>query len=132
MTIYFLPALGYPVLVVVNLGVVVPLALACLVLMVVIPAAAWRGKLNVPLYALLMFALAFIAYPVGRIAGSQSMHGTTLGVVIAIIFFLLVATAGGCFFGILFYRQPVATDEEPTAAGENMSSPVAALDKDRR
>lgn len=131
MTIPFLPPFGFPALVVINFGVIIPLALACLVLMVVIPAAAWRGKLNVPVYALLMFALAFVAYPVGRVAGSQSMHGTTLGVVVAIIFFLIAAAAVGCFFGILFYRQPVVDDPEPSAAGQEMSTPVAVLDEDR-
>jgi hypothetical protein len=90
----------------INLGVVVPLSLSCLVLIVVIPSAAWRGRLSVPVYALMMFASAFVAFGVGRVAGWPSVHGTTLGVVVSFIFFLLVATAAGCFFGIFFYRHP--------------------------
>lgn len=131
MTISVFPSLSVPALLAVNFGVIIPLALSCLVLMVVIPSAAWRGKLNVPVYALLMFVLAIVAYPVGRVAGAQSMHGTTLGIVIAFIFFLVAATAVGCFLGILFYRQPV-DDSEPAAGDQAMSSTVPALDEDRR
>lgn len=110
-----------PALWAVNFGVVVPLSLSCLVLVVVIPAAAWRGKLNVPVYALLLFASAFVAFGIAKLAGAQSIHGTTLGVVISFIFFLLVAAAAGSFFGIFFYRQP--TDD---------SSAVPALDEERQ
>ena len=85
----------FPALWAVNYGVIIPLALSCLVLVVVIPSAAWRGKLNVPVYALMLFASAFVAYGVGKLAGAQSIHGTVLGVVISFIFFLLVATAVG-------------------------------------
>lgn len=121
----------FPALLAVNLGVIVPLALSCLVVVAVIPAAAWRGKLNVPVYALMLFAAAFVAYVIGKIAGAQSVHGTTLGVVISFIFFLLVATAIGSFLGIFFYRQP--TDDSTAGAGEaHVSSPVPAMDKDRR
>lgn len=121
----------FPALWAVNYGVIIPLALSCLVLVVVIPSAAWRGKLNVPVYALMLFASAFVAYGVGKLAGAQSIHGTVLGVVISFIFFLLVATAVGAFFGIFFYRQP--TDDETVVADEqNVSAVLPALDKDQQ
>lgn len=107
MTSFPISAALFPALWALNLGVIVPLSLSCLVLVVVIPAAAWRGKLNVPVYALMLFVSAFVAYGIGKLAGAQSVHGTTLGVVVSFIFFLLVATAAGCFFGIFFYRQPM-------------------------
>ncbi len=122
--------LAFPALLSVNLGVIVPLSLSCLVVVVVIPAAAWRGKLNVPGYALMLFASAFIAYVMGKLAGAQSVQGTALGVVISFIFFLLVATAAGSFFGIFFYHQPM--DEAEQSAGDHeASAAVAAVDKDR-
>jgi uncharacterized BrkB/YihY/UPF0761 family membrane protein len=111
--------------------VVVPLALSCLVVVAVIPSAAWRGKLNVPVYALMLFVAAFVAYGIGKVAGAQSIHGTTLGVVISFIFFLLVATAIGSFLGIFFYRQPTG-DSAAVTAEAGVSSAVPAMDKDRR
>jgi hypothetical protein len=121
----------FPALLAVNLGVIIPLALSCLVLVVVIPSAAWRGRLNVPVYALMLFVAAFVAYGIGKLAGAQSVHGTTLGVVISFIFFLLVATAVGSFLGIFFYRQP--TDDSAAGAAEtNVSSAVPAMDEEHQ
>lgn len=125
-----LSALLFPTLLAVNFGVVVPLSLSCAVLLVVIPAAAWRGKLNVPLYALMMFLSAFVAFGVGRVAGWQSVHGTTLGIVVSFIFFLFVAGAGGCFLGIFFYRHP-SLDSTPESHEPAVSPAVPALDEDR-
>ena len=122
--------LVFPALLSINLGVVVPLSLSCLVVVVVIPAAAWRRKLNVPAYALMLFASAFIAYIMGKLAGAQSVQGTVLGVVISFIFFLLVATAVGSFFGIFFYRQPM--DDATQSTGDQEVPPaVAAMDEDQ-
>lgn len=123
--------LFFPALLAVNLGVIVPLSLSCLVVVAVIPSAAWRGKMSVPFYALILFVSAFVAFGMGKVAGAQSVHGTTLGVVISFIFFLLVATAVGSFMGIFFYRQP--TDDSETAAHQaRVSGPVPAMDKDRQ
>lgn len=117
----------FPALWAVNFGVVVPLALSCLVLVAVIPSAAWRGRLNVPVYALLLFASAFVAFIVSKVAGAEAIHGTTLGIVLSFIFFLLVAAAVGSFFGIFFYRQPT----EDSSGDQDVSSAVPALDEDR-
>lgn len=122
---------SFPALLAVNLGVIIPLSLSCLVVVVVIPSAAWRGRMNVPFYALVLFAAAFVAYGIGKLAGAQSIHGTTLGVVISFIFFLLVATALGSFLGIFFYRQPMI---DPTANPSESGVPptVPVLDEDRQ
>ncbi len=131
MTSFPILAALFPALWALNLGVIVPLSLSCLVLVVVIPAAAWRGKLNVPVYALMLFVSAFVAYGIGKLAGAQSVHGTTLGVVVSFIFFLLVATAVGCFFGIFFYRQP--TEESTSESGsQDVSSAIPVLEDDRQ
>ncbi|HET9177159.1 MAG TPA: hypothetical protein VFQ24_02240 [Terriglobia bacterium] len=127
----FLGFFFLPIVLAVNLGVIIPLALSCLVVLVVIPAAAWRGRMSVPFYALVLFAASFVAYGIGKVAGAQSIHGTALGVVISFIFFLLVAAAVGAFLGIFFYRQPA--DESTTGAADSgVSSPLPALDEDRR
>lgn len=127
----FLGFFFLPIVLAVNLGVIIPLALSCLVVGVVIPAAAWRGRMSVPFYALMLFAASFVAYGIGKLAGAQSVHGTALGIVISFIFFLLVAAAVGSFLGIFFYRQP--TDESAASAPEPaVSAAVPALDEDRR
>lgn len=106
MALAFLWGVLFPALWTINLGVVMPLSISCLVILVVIPSAARRGRFSVPVYALLMFTSAIVAYGTGLLAGARSVRGTTLGIVISFIFFLLVAAAAGCFFGICFYRQP--------------------------
>jgi hypothetical protein len=128
-----LPVLSvFPALLAVNLGVIVPLALSCLVLVAVIPSAAWRGRLSVPAYALILFVASFVAYGIGKLAGAQSVHGTILGVVISFIFFLLVATAFGAFLGIFFYRQPTDASTAGSAAEPQVPSALPAMDDDRR
>ncbi|HUX10169.1 MAG TPA: hypothetical protein VMW51_05965 [Terriglobia bacterium] len=129
MTLPLLSGFPLPALWAINLGVIVPLALSCLVLIAVIPSAAWRGKLNVPVYALIMFAAAFVAFGVGRLAGAPSVRATTLGVIVSFIFFLLVATAVGSFFGMFFYRQPL--DESLNGSNQQTASNIPALDDDR-
>ncbi len=128
LTISLFVILFSPALLAVNVGVIVPLALSCLVVVVVIPSAAWRGKLNVPVYALMLFVAAFVAYGIGRAAGAQSVHGTTLGVVISFIFFLLVATSVGSFVAFFFYRQPTADSTAGTAEARVASALPAMKD----
>ena len=118
-----------PALWALNFGVILPLALSCLVLIAVIPSAAWRGKLNGPAYGLIMFGAAFAAFFIGKLSGAESVHGTILGVVLSFIFFLLVAAAVGCFFGMLIYRQP-SFESESSGSDKNASTSVPALDDD--
>lgn len=86
--------------------VVAPLLLACLSVIVGIPFAAARGKLHIPGYAGLAFLAFAIALLVGRIAGVHGITGTTSGLFLSILFFLLVATAVGSVLALFFYRQP--------------------------
>jgi len=121
-------ALSAGAFVALKTGVVIPLALACLVLIVVLPAAAWRGRLSVPIYALLALAAGAVAFVAGTLAGARSVHGTPFGVVVSIVFFLLVATAVGCFLGILFYHQPPDNNAEPVAEAKSGVTPPSEID----
>ncbi len=109
-------------LVALKTGIVVPLGVSCVVLLALIPSAAARGKLSVPIYALLALASGLLAFIAGHMAGAASIHGTPLGVVVSIIFFLLVASGLGCFLGIIFYRHP---DEEAEASPSAEEAPAA-------
>lgn len=130
MLLPFISASSLPALWVVKIGVLLPLALACIVLVVVIPAAARRGILNVPVYALMLFGTGFLAFITGKLAGAETVRGTTLGVVVSLIFFLLVAAAIGCFFGMFFYRQPQG-ESDPNINGTERAPSLPALDEDR-
>lgn len=121
-------ALSLGALVALKTGIVIPLALACLVLIVVLPAAAWRGRLSVPIFALLALVAGAVAFGAGKLAGAQSVHGTPFGIVVSIVFFLLVAGALGCFLGIVFYRYP-AVDEPATAEGQGNDDPSQESDR---
>ena len=85
--------------------VIVPLLLACLAILIAIPFAAARGKLHVPGYvgfAGLTFLLALLA---GWLSGLRAVTGTVGGFVLAILCFLLAATAVGCVLALFFHRQ---------------------------
>lgn len=116
-------ALSMGAFVTLKTGVVIPLALACLVLIIVLPAAAWRGRLSVPIYALLALAAGAVAFLAGTLAGAQSIRGTPFGVVVSIVFFLLVSTAVGCFLSILFYRQPPDDVDPAEESKDSVNSP---------
>jgi fructose-specific phosphotransferase system IIC component len=104
------------------MGIIIPLGVACLVLVFAIPFAARRGKLSVPIYALLALAVGVVAFGAGTLAGVRSVRGTPFGIVVSILFFLLVATAVGCFLSMLFYRQPPVSQEPTKASKESEPS----------
>jgi hypothetical protein len=88
---------------------VIPLTLAGILVALLIPFAASRGKLHVPGYVGLVIASFGIAFIFGRISGVHGVRGSTLGVVLSILFFLLIAVAAGSMLAILFYRAPPET-----------------------
>ena len=94
------------VAVAVKFSVVVPLALACFAILVVIPVAAARGKLHIPGYAGLALLALALAFAFGRVAGVRGMAGTYAGVFLSVVFFLLVAAGAGCVVALFFYRDP--------------------------
>jgi hypothetical protein len=85
--------------------VVMPLAFACLAIVVFVPVAAARGKLHIPGYvgiAFLSFALAMI---VGYFSGARGISTTPIGHGLAVGFFLFLAVTAGCLLALLFYRR---------------------------
>ena len=110
-----------------KMGVVIPLALACVVVIALFPSSAWRGKLSVPIYALLALGAGALAFAAGSLAGVSTVRGTPFGTVVSIIFFLLVAMAVGCFLGMLFYH-PTPNGRESTAASNGRKPPTGSPD----
>jgi hypothetical protein len=88
-----------------RLPVLVPVGLACLAVVVVLPWAATRGKLHVPGYVGLAFLACALGLLLGRISGVRCVAGTLGGLFLSILFFLLMATALGSVLALLFYRH---------------------------
>jgi hypothetical protein len=88
-----------------KLLIVVPLIAACILIAVSISFFAHRGKLHIPGYAgiaALGFVLSLIS---GKFAGSRSIAGTSVGVFLSILCFLLLAVAVGSIIALFFYRH---------------------------
>jgi hypothetical protein len=88
-----------------RLALLVPLSLACLVVLVFLPCAANRGKLHVPGYVGLAFLTCAFGLLFGRISGVRGVVGTLAGLFLSILFFLLMATAVGSVLALFFYRH---------------------------
>lgn len=86
--------------------ILIPLAIACAAVVVAIPSAARRGKLSIPTYGGAAVGAVLIGFSLGHLAGVRQVRGTVLGAAISILFFLLIATALGCFLALFFYREP--------------------------
>jgi hypothetical protein len=88
-----------------KLLIVVPLIAACILIAVSISFFAHRGKLHIPGYtgiAALGFVLSLIS---GKFAGASSIAGTSVGVFLSILCFLLLALAVGSIIALFFYRH---------------------------
>jgi len=90
----------------VNLEIVIPLALSCLAIMVILPISAARSRLHIPGwvgFALFSFVLS---YTCARISGVHSFVGRPTGVFFSIACFLFLAAALGSVLAIFFYKDP--------------------------
>jgi hypothetical protein len=87
-----------------NLPLTVPLTFASLLIAILIPRAAKRGRLHIPGYVgIASFAVAF-GLLAGRFAGMRGIAGSILGISLSIAFFLLMSVAGGSFLALFFYE----------------------------
>jgi hypothetical protein len=90
----------------INLELVVPLALSCLAIMVILPISAARSRLHIPGwvgFALFSFVLS---YTCARISGVHSFVGKPTGVLFSIACFLFLASALGAVIALFFYKDP--------------------------
>lgn len=88
-----------------NLELVVPLALSCFAIMVIIPISAARGRLHIPGwigFALFSFVLS---YTCARISGVHSFIAKPTGVFFSIACFLFLAAALGSIIALFFYKD---------------------------
>ncbi len=89
-----------------NLELVIPLALSCFAIMVILPISAARSRLHIPGwigFALFSFVLS---YTCARISGVHSFVGKPAGVFFSIACFLFLAAALGSIIALFFYKDP--------------------------
>ena len=89
-----------------NLELVVPLALSCLAIMVIIPISAARGRLHIPGwigFALFSFVLS---YTCARISGVHGIVAHPTGVFFSILCFLFLSAALGSIVALFFHKDP--------------------------
>jgi hypothetical protein len=89
-----------------NLELVIPLALSCLAIMIILPISAARGRLHIPGwvgFALFSFVLS---YTCARISGLHSYVGRPSGIGFSIACFLFLSAALGSVIALFFYKDP--------------------------
>jgi hypothetical protein len=89
-----------------NLRLIVPLSIACFVVILAVPTAAARSRLHIPGYVGIALLALIVALACGKIAGIHGVTGTPIGVALSVIFFLLIAVTVGSVLALFFYRDP--------------------------
>ena len=90
----------------VNLEIVIPLALSCLAIMIILPISAARSRLHIPGWVGMALFSFVLSYTCARISGVHAYVGRTTGVFFSIACFLLLAAALGSVIALFFYRDP--------------------------
>lgn len=91
--------------------IVVPLILICIAIVIAIAVAASRGKLHMAGYigiALAAFAAAMI---LGKISGIPGVSGTTIGLLLSVLFFFAISAVLGSIAGLVFYKPPPESEQ---------------------
>jgi hypothetical protein len=86
-------------------SIVIPLILACLLILGAIPFAASRGRLHIPGYAGIAILSFGIALLFGWLAKPDRVAGVISGAFVAVVFFLLMAASVGSVLALIFYRS---------------------------
>jgi FtsH-binding integral membrane protein len=89
-----------------NPVILVPLALACVAILIVLSLTARRGRLHIPGYVGFAFLAFLLALLCGYLSGRRGITATPAGVVLSVLFYLLVASAVGSVLALFFHRDP--------------------------
>ena len=89
-----------------NYELIIPLALSCLAIMIILPISAACSHLHIPGwvgFALFSFVLS---YTCARVSGVHGIVAHRTGVILSIMCFLFLATALGSVIALFFYKDP--------------------------
>ncbi len=89
-----------------NYELIVPLVLACLSIMIILPIAAARSRLHIPGWVGFAFFSFILSYTCARISGVNNYVGRPTGIFFSILCFLFLAAALGSVIALFFYRDP--------------------------
>jgi len=92
-----------------NPFILVPLSLACVAILIVLPLAARRGRLHIPGYVGVAFLAFLLVLLCGYLSGRRGITATPAGAALSLLFFVLVAAAVGSVLALFFYRDPPQT-----------------------
>ena len=90
----------------VNFEIVIPLALSCLAIMVILPISAARSRLHIPGWVGFALFSLVLSYTCARISGVHGFVGRPTGVFFSIACFLFLAAALGSVIALFFYKDP--------------------------
>jgi hypothetical protein len=88
-----------------NFRPVVPLSVACFGIIIILPLAAARSRFHIPGYVGLAFLGLILGLLFGKISGIRGVSGTSSGVLLSLLFFLLIAVALGSVLALFSYRD---------------------------
>lgn len=89
-----------------NLQLVIPLALSCLAIMIILPISSARGRLHIPGWiGFALFSFVF-SYTCARISAVHGIVAHPAGVAFSIACFLFLSAALGSILALFFYKDP--------------------------
>jgi hypothetical protein len=86
--------------------IVIPLILICIAIVVAIAVAAYRGKLHMAGYIGIALAAFAAAMVLGKISGIRGVSGTTIGLLLSVLFFFAISSVLGSIAALVFYKPP--------------------------
>jgi hypothetical protein len=91
--------------------IVIPLILICIAIVVAIAVAASRGKLHMAGYIGIAIAAFCSAMILGKISGIHGVSGTTIGLLLSVLFFFAISAVLGSIAGLVFYKPPPESEQ---------------------
>ena len=88
-----------------NYEIIVPLVLASLSIMIILPIAAARSRLHIPGWVGFAFFCFILSYTCARISGVTGFVGHPTGIFFSILCFLFLAAALGSVLALFFYKD---------------------------
>jgi hypothetical protein len=90
---------------------VIPLILVCIAIVVAIAVAASRGKLHMAGYIGIALAAFCSAMILGKISGIRGVSGTTIGLLLSVLFFFAISAVLGSIAALVFYKPPPESEQ---------------------
>jgi hypothetical protein len=91
--------------------IVIPLIFICIAIVIAIAVAASRGKFHMAGYISIALAAFAAAMILGKISGIRGVSGTTIGLLLSVLFFFAISAVLGSIAGLVFYKPPPESEQ---------------------